>query len=49
MALKELELLTQELADLAVLYRQERRFRARAIIIERVKEIMLKIGKGFEE
>jgi hypothetical protein len=49
MALKDLELLTGELENLAQLLRQETRTQARWIIMQRVHEIMSMIGKGLRE
>jgi hypothetical protein len=45
MALKELERLTGELADLAQLLRAETRPLARTMILARVDEIMKQIGR----
>ncbi len=44
MALKELERLTGELGELAVLLRAETRPQARRVIMERVQEIMRAIA-----
>lgn len=46
MALKDLERLTGELEELAVLMRQETRPQARWVILQRVHEIMETIEKG---
>jgi hypothetical protein len=49
MPLKDLELLTGELENLVLLLKQETRTQARWLIMQRVKEIMDLIGKGFRE
>lgn len=49
MALKELERLTGELEELALLLRQEARPQARMVIMQRVQEIMDMIEKGMRE
>lgn len=46
MALKELELLTGELENLAHMLKWETRPQARWVIMQRVQEIMDLIGKG---
>lgn len=46
MALKDLERLTTELTELAVLLKAETRPTARLVIMERVQEIVVAIGKG---
>lgn len=49
MALKDLERLTGELEELAILLRRESRPQARWVIMQRVQEIMDMIGKGMRE
>lgn len=46
MALKDLERLTAELEELAQLLKAETRPSARVVIMERVQEIVVAIGKG---
>ena len=46
MALKDLELLSSELGELAVLLKAETRPLARRVIMERVNEIVRSIKKG---
>lgn len=46
MALKDLERLTGELGDLAILLKQETHPQARRVIIQRAHEIMTLIEKG---
>jgi len=48
-ALKDLERLTGELEDLAILLKQETRSQARRVIMQRVHEIMILIEKGMKE
>ncbi|MES2854960.1 MAG: hypothetical protein V4692_03805 [Bdellovibrionota bacterium] len=46
MALKDLELLTGELENLALLLRDETKPQARTVILHRVQEIIALIGRG---
>jgi hypothetical protein len=48
MALKDLERLTGELENLALMLREEHRPQARWVILERVQEIMNQIGEGLK-
>ena len=46
MSVRELERLTNELAELALMLKQETQPRSRMVILQRVQEIMAMIGQG---